>query len=557
MFVNNSPEYKTLLTSYQTVSQTLQNTDYVSAFLKQYSEATKIYIDKLKFITDKLKQKYTNSLNENNTNNNHNHNSNSNKNNLFSSALINNIINIFELKLNCFSKITEIESSQKQLNTYLDTHNEKLRSFKEQFQFIQNILMEKYKEVDKRKKNLFKEASNLEDLLIKRKRKLNKRFSFTFGDKKKNLLQGNNETTKQKNIKVINEVKGCKIQYMRSIRDYNTFVGEFRKKSLEYNTLFININNDSNQQLLQCINKLYIFFRIKDTILTPEINDFFSKYKKRIDSELIEQQTITNETIEDNPLYELREEKYKLKLLDDSQHIVQEYKIQFSDKDIQEIVRSFSDILSIKESDMLILNINKSEEFEVLINKLISKEYVLFPLIKEEKTILYECLKENKYRYMFYSKIEGLFINHKEEFCNKQINIFLKLFSFMLNESFKDKDHYMIYKLFILILQLNKLIKVKQPRKSIFHSFRKHPSVNETDFWTEFLDIIITEELINLPNLNLTTNESLPLLSKLEKGVYIMRKLKVNNDVIINAIILNICKFNLGNVFEKLCENIK
>ena len=357
MFVNNSPEYKTLLTSYQTVSQTLQNTDYVSAFLKQYSEATKIYIDKLKFITDKLKQKYTNSLNENNTNNNHNHNSNSNKNNLFSSALINNIINIFELKLNCFSKITEIESSQKQLNTYLDTHNEKLRSFKEQFQFIQNILMEKYKEVDKRKKNLFKEASNLEDLLIKRKRKLNKRFSFTFGDKKKNLLQGNNETTKQKNIKVINEVKGCKIQYMRSIRDYNTFVGEFRKKSLEYNTLFININNDSNQQLLQCINKLYIFFRIKDTILTPEINDFFSKYKKRIDSELIEQQTITNETIEDNPLYELKEEKYKLKLLDDSQHIVQEYKIQFSDKDIQEIVRSFSDILSIKESDMLLINI--------------------------------------------------------------------------------------------------------------------------------------------------------------------------------------------------------
>ena len=556
MFVNNSPEYKTLLTSYQTVSQTLQNTDYISTFLKQYSEATKIYIDKLKFITDKLKQKYINSLNETNNNNNHSHNNNSDKDSLFSSALINNIINIFELKLNCFSKITEIESSQKQLNAHLDTYNEKLRSFKEQFQFIQNILMEKYKEVDKRKKTLFKEANNLEDLLIKRKRKLNKRFSFTFGDKKKNLLQGNNETTKQKNIKVINEVKGCKIQYMRSIRDYNTFVSEFRKKSLEYNTLFININNESNQQLLQCINKLYIFFRIKDTILTPEINDFFSIYKKRIDNELIEQQTITNDTIEDNPLYELKEEKYKLKLLDNSQQITREYKIQFSDKDIQEIVRSFSDILSIKESDMLILNINKSEEFEVLINKLVSKEYILFPLIKEEKTILYECLKENKYRYMFYSKSEELFSNHKEEFSNKQINIFLKLFSFMLSESFKDKDHFMIYKLFMLILQLNKLIKVKQPRKSIFQSFRKHPLVNEKDFWTEFLDIIINEELINLPNLDLT-NENLPMLSKLEKGVYIMRKLKVNNDVIINAIILNICKFNLGNVFEKLCENIK
>ena len=127
MFVNNSPEYKTLLTSYQTVSQTLQNTDYISTFLKQYSEATKIYIDKLKFITDKLKQKYINSLNETNNNNNHSHNSNSDKDSLFSSALINNIINIFELKLNCFSKITEIENSQKQLNTHLDIHNEKLR----------------------------------------------------------------------------------------------------------------------------------------------------------------------------------------------------------------------------------------------------------------------------------------------------------------------------------------------------------------------------------------------------------------------------------------------
>jgi hypothetical protein len=113
MFVNNSPEYKTLLTSYQTVSQTLQNTDYISAFLKQYSEATKIYIDKLKFITDKLKQKYINSLNETN-NNNHSHNSNSDKDSLFSSALINNIINIFELKLNCFSKIKIIERELKE-----------------------------------------------------------------------------------------------------------------------------------------------------------------------------------------------------------------------------------------------------------------------------------------------------------------------------------------------------------------------------------------------------------------------------------------------------------
>lgn len=556
MFVNNSPEYKTLLTSYQTVSQTLQNTDYISTFLKQYSEATKIYIDKLKFITDKLKQKYINSLNETNNNNNHSHNNNSDKDSLFSSALINNIINIFELKLNCFSKITEIENSQKQLNTHLDIHNEKLRSFKEQFQFIQNILMEKYKEVDKRKKTLFKEANNLEDLLIKRKRKLNKRFSFTFGDKKKNLLQGNNETTKQKNIKVINEVKGCKIQYMRSIRDYNTFVSEFRKKSLEYNTLFININNESNQQLLQCINKLYIFFRIKDTILTPEINDFFSIYKKRIDNELIEQQIITNDTIDDNPLYELKEEKYKLKLLDNSQQITREYKIQFSDKDIQEIVRSFSDILSIKESDMLILNINKSEEFEVLINKLISKEYILFPLIKEEKTILYECLKENKYRYLFYSKMEELFTNPKEEFIDKQIHVFLKIFSFILNESFKDKDYYMIYKLFMLFSTLNKLIKVKQPQKNIFYSFRNHPLVNKTEFWTEFLNIIITEELIDLSSLDLT-KENQTILSKLKFCVDIMKKIKVNKEIIINALVLNICKFNLDNVFEELCAFIK
>ena len=167
---------------------------------------------------------------------------------------------MFELKLNCFSNITTIENSQMQLATYLETINEKIKTLKEQFQLIQNTLNDKYKEVDKRKKNLFKEASNLEDLLLsKRKRKLKKRYSFTCSDKKQNLLQGTNETTKQKVIKIINEVKSCKIQYMQSILDYNTFVKKFRKKSSEFTTSFINISNNSNAHLLQCITKFLCF----------------------------------------------------------------------------------------------------------------------------------------------------------------------------------------------------------------------------------------------------------------------------------------------------------
>ena len=127
-----------------------------------------------------------------------------------------------------------------------------------------------------------------------------------------------------------------------------------------------------------------MFFKVKETILTPEINNFIFKYKDGINNSLLKQ-TIANEIIEDNSLYELQEEKYKLKLLDESQQTTQENKIQFNDNDIQEIVRSFTDILLIKESEMLVLDANNSEEFEFLIKKLLSEEFVLFPLTKGEK----------------------------------------------------------------------------------------------------------------------------------------------------------------------------
>ena len=108
----------------------------------------------------------------------------------------------------------------------------------------------------------------------------------------------------------------------------------------------------------------------------------------------------------------------------------------------------------------------------------------------------------------------------------------------------------------MLFSTLNKLIKVKQPQKNIFYSFRNHPLVNKTEFWTEFLNIIITEELIDLSSLDLT-NENQTILSKLKFCVDIMKKIKVNKEIIINALVLNICKFNLDNVFEELCAFIK
>lgn len=583
MQLYESQETKNIDLTYTYVTSSIETFKTVISFIKQYSEITKTYLDKVKSLFDKIQYKVSSSP----------------KQSTFSSlTLFTDMLKVITQQITSLQEIINLDQHLNAYGSQLDNIVDKSKKLVDSFRESKEKLNEKYKRADKAKNKFYQEAYYIEESLLKEKthkRKLmrcstdistntnttrlalfaqvgsssNNKYqrleevsntstlSLTDWDIiNNNDYSGNSNSSKCKDTFV--KMKKSYEMYLQSISEFNTSSQEFNDSSLSYTNAMIKLKQNCDQAILEGINCLFMFMENNCKCVSKEIEVFFHQYSKGI-KKVIEQ-SIRQELITNKGVFKLREEQYKLKFLDETTKRNSHNK-HLTDKDLKDVIRIMKGVITFnvhKPSNILYDNDKSIYDLNRLMSMLLYKDYHFYPLSTQDKTFLYVLLTDIHFRYMFLTTITNKISNKAYQLVSReQFVLFANIIVFILNESFKDENYFFIQK--VLVLAKNVYVVVSDKNENVnvnvLHRIKSHLLFGDIDFWMRVFEQFVYNSIEGCCAMKGEDKDNVGkvIVEEVKMLFEIMKCLNVKDDVMEKVFFRSIIKYNVElNALEEL-----
>lgn len=474
-------------------------------FIKQYSEISRDYLKKMKALHSKYVPKLKNT------------NPNVNDNLFF--LLTGRLLKVIETQTDTSQDLLgDIESIADKAKQFADELTESNRKFKADYLDSLKDLTNKYKEIEKVKKDFMNDAANAENCLIKSK--IMKKHEVEMNthsnpnviinsDEHKNNGEHNNmihNSTEKDNVQeMLSKMRLSEKSYKHTMHSIKNFEDSYKSRATAAINSSISMNLEFAKEIKEKITTMLIYLKNIAQVQLTEADT----YLQEIDKFLIDaryDEIIRKTLITDKPLKSLEQEPYHIKLLTEyNTHKAIENK-ELNEEDIADVIKSISDNLRIKKKENYdILEERKTFDFIRISRKFLTSE----PMSEVSETDierLKTLLDDVKYRVEFLQnlndlRVKGVFIIPAENY--KIISDILYL---CLNTVFRDHDFYSGKNVIILsqtFYYLDNGKKIYLQKKLL-----RHPTIKEDRFWSELINYSITQEANNLKNSDKLKDES-------------------------------------------------
>ena len=564
MLFNETQETKNIEITFNCINKSVESLRNLTSFVKQYSEITKSYIEKIRLLLDKASSKLTLSHEELTTQNPE----------FTSTTLTNKLIQIVKVQNESMKNISLVDIENEKCLLQIDPLLEKAKKYVDNFNERKLKLSDKFRDTEKVKNKFFKEAYNTEKNLIqtmKQKHKSGKsqiKEEFTLKKQSKtkattatpsthnyenNIFLNDKSQTSSSNEISFPKLKEYEQRYLKSVNDSNSEHNEFNEAILQIIDFMIQLNKECNDYILDDINSMIMFIKGIHKITSLEIEGFLNDFSSGID--VLVEDSIKSNFITDNPIPKVEKEQYRITVIDYYKRKLQEKKTKLTEKDIKDIIKSIAYNIKIQNNEPTTQIREKTKiELEKLTTKLVSKEYAFFPLTKPDKNLLYDFLSDIKFRYLFLSMIKPS--TRELELSNTQFQMFSDIFSFILDKSFSERDHISILNIFGLSEKFYRILPQSKHKRTILKRMKYLPLFKNINFWSFTIEQSIYEEIqanpINIENINETqiANEHLSSFVDVKIINYwfgITQALEIKVEFVEEILSRSISKFHLGD----------
>ena len=464
-------------------------------FIKQYSEISRDYLKKMKALHSKFLPKLTNT----------NHNANDN---LFF-LLTGRLLKVIRAQTDTAQDLlVDIELTADKAKQFADELTESNRKFKADYMDSVKDLTNKYKEIEKVKKEFMTDAANAENYLIKMKiMKKNGESNqnanvIVNSDENKNNEEHSEKDNSQE---ILNKMRVSESNYTHITKSVKIFEDSYKSRATAAINSSISTNLEFAKAIKEKISSMLIYLKNIAQMQLTEADT----YLQEIDKFTIEQrydEIIRQSMTNDKPLKIIEQEPYHIKLLQEYNANKSVDNKDLSEEDVADVIKNISDNLRIKKTKNFDL-VEEKKRFDLIrISKkfLTSEPMVDVPQndIENLKTIL----NEMKYRIEFLQNLNDLRVKGVFIIPEKNFNIISDILYLCLNTVFRDNDFYSGKNVIILSQTFYYLDNGKKIylNKKLF----KHPTIKEDRFWSELINYSITQEANNLKNSDKLKDES-------------------------------------------------
>lgn len=472
-------------------------------FIKQYSEISRDYLKKMKALHTKFVPKLKNT------------NPNANDNLFF--LLTGRLLKVIETQTDTAQDlIVDIESTADKAKQFADELNESNRKFKADYVDSVKDLTNKYKEIEKVKKEFMTDASNVENCLIKMKimkkhgnGESNQNVIVNSDEHKNNEEHGNNMihngTEKDNSQEMIIKMRNSEKNYKHTMNSIKIFEDSYKSRATAAINSSISTNLEFAKEIKEKISTMLIYLKNIAQVQLTEADTYLQEIDK-FSIDIRYDEIIRNSLIDNKPLKNIEQEPYHIKLLQEyNTHKAIDNK-ELSEDDIADVIKNISDNLRIKKKENFDLN-EERKRFDLI---RISKKFLTsepMPDIPEtDIERLKNILDEVKYRIEFLQSLNDLRVKGVFIIPEKNFKIISDILYLCLNTVFRDNDFYSGKNVIILSQTFYYLDDGKKIylQKKLF----KHPTIKEDRFWSELINYSITQEANNLKNSDKLKDES-------------------------------------------------
>ena len=346
-------------------------------FIKQYSEISRDYLKKMKALHSKYVPKLKNT----------NHNANDN---LFF-LLTGRLLKVIETQTDtAHDLLVDIESTADKAKQFADELAESNRKFKADYLDSLKDLTNKYKELEKVKKDFMNDAANAENSLIKAK--IMKKHGIEMStnsnpnviinsDEHKNNGEHNNmihNSTEKDNVQeMISKMRQSEKSYKHTMNSTKNFEDSYQSRATAAINSSISMNLEFAKEIKEKITTMLIYLKNIAQVQLTEADTYLQEIDKfRIDERYDE--IIRQSMVNDKPLKSLEQEPYHIKLLTEyNTHKAIENK-DLNEEDIADVIKSISDNLRVKKKENYdILEERKRFDFLRISRKFLTSEPML------------------------------------------------------------------------------------------------------------------------------------------------------------------------------------
>ena len=464
-------------------------------FIKQYSEISRDYLKKMKALHSKFLPKLTNT----------NHNANDN---LFF-LLTGRLLKVIRAQTDTAQDLlVDIESTADKAKQFADELTESNRKFKADYMDSVKDLTNKYKEIEKVKKEFMTDAANAENYLIKMKimkknGEINQNANVIVNsDENKNNEEHSEKDNSQE---ILNKMRVSESNYTHITKSVKIFEDSYKSRATAAINSSISTNLEFAKAIKEKISSMLIYLKNIAQMQLTEADT----YLQEIDKFTIEQrydEIIRQSMTNDKPLKIIEQEPYHIKLLQEYNANKSVDNKDLSEEDVADVIKNISDNLRIKKTKNFDL-VEEKKRFDLI---RISKKFLtsdpMPDVPQDDIEHLKTILNEMKYRVEFLQNLNDLRVKGVFIIPEKNFNIISDILYLCLNTVFRDNDFYSGKNVIILSQTFYYLDNGKKIylNKKLF----KHPTIKEDRFWSELINYSITQEANNLKNSDKLKDES-------------------------------------------------
>ena len=429
------------------------------------------------------------------------------------------------------------------------SNNAALKSVQDQLQFQlkirndyydgKNDLIEKYKKIEKAKKDFFDSAAITEEYLIKFQQ-FKKANGLPLNDGDENQSQdskeGENVIIKNNIINQrdgyiddinnsLHKMKGYEKQYIKMTKTAKNFEKSYLDRATSSISTSLSITQTIIEEMKNEIVTLMALLRGSAQMMFEESSADIQKYNQE-KTGAIYAKNIENNFIKTMPFKSIEPEPYQIKSLlklknstDENNtdteyynnHIINNSPISTKDlsfEDIHEIVKMIYGNLKVKTGIEYDVDVEGNKiKLNQICNKLLIKQETT--ITDKEKEKIKEFLKEISYRQFFLQKLNDLRSHGVFKIEKKNYMIIGELLNYILDELSKinpNEDHYSAKSVIILSQTFYIQEEGNSKKKYLQELIQRHPLLKEKQFWDKFVNISIASEILDSQKIDLKYN---------------------------------------------------
>ena len=429
------------------------------------------------------------------------------------------------------------------------SNNAALKSVQDQLQFQlkirndyydgKNDLIEKYKKIEKAKKDFFDSAAITEEYLIKFQQ-FKKANGLPLNDGDENQSQdskeGENVIIKNNIINQrdgyiddinnsLHKMKGYEKQYIKMTKTAKNFEKSYLDRATSSISTSLSITQTIIEEMKNEIVTLMALLRGSAQMMFEESSADIQKYNQE-KTGAIYAKNIENNFIKTMPFKSIEPEPYQIKSLlklknstDENNadteyynnHIINNSPISTKDlsfEDIHEIVKMIYGNLKVKTGIEYDVDVEGNKiKLNQICNKLLIKQETT--ITDKEKEKIKEFLKEISYRQFFLQKLNDLRSHGVFKIEKKNYMIIGELLNYILDELSKinpNEDHYSAKSVIILSQTFYIQEEGNSKKKYLQELIQGHPLLKEKQFWDKFVNISIASEILDSQKIDLKYN---------------------------------------------------